>query len=281
MQPSKYSLIQAMTLVTLCVLNSIRAATSLSTSSSFTRRQTLRFTRRSISKARPYRRTTPTLMPEGPEVKTLVDQLQLGVGQRLVNLQFVSGRYTKNGNKPTGFEEFRKTMTSYAQDDTTNVDVVQDWNCKGKFIWLTLDQGKTNDDVEITDKDYYRSMWITLGMTGRFVKEAFVAEEEDDGTTHNQARWYFEFLEEGPHNPEKRTRKIYYYDSRNFGTLRFSTSKQELMEKLHSLGPDILNGCTQEMFMDVLRRQRQTMNVCKFLMDQSKIAGTWWCATLS
>lgn len=182
----------------------------------------------------------------------------------------MSGRYTKHG-KPRGFEDFRKTITSHVADDTTDVDVIQEWNCKGKFIWLTLDQGKANNEGGMDD-DFYRSVWITLGMSGRFQRDSFGA-EEDDGTAHKQPRWYFEFLDEGEHNPEKLTRKIFYYDTRNFGTLRFSTSKMELMDKLKSLGPDILDDCTENIFIEVMRKQRQTMNVCKFLMDQKKVAG--------
>ena len=152
------------------------------------------------------------MMPEGPEVKTLVDQLQGGVGKRLVNLQFVSGRYTTHG-KPTGFEDFRNTMTNYMADPTENIDVVTSWNCKGKFIWLSLDQGKEKDGVDNSDDDFYRSIWITLGMSGRFVRDTFNV-DEDDGTTHKQPRWYFEFLDEGPTNPEKQTKKVFVMDGR-------------------------------------------------------------------
>lgn len=194
-----------------------------------------------------------------------------GVGQRLVNLQFVSGRYTTKG-KPRGFEEFRETMTPYTSDDTTNIDVIQTWNCKGKFIWITLDQGKIKSN-QVVDEDFHRSIWITLGMSGRFQRDTFLSEKEDDGTLHKQPRWYFEFLDEGEHNEEKKTRTIFYYDTRNFGTLRFSSSKKELVDKLKSLGPDILDDCTEEIFITVMRKQQQKMNVCKFLMNQSKIAG--------
>ena len=218
------------------------------------------------------RRSTPTMMPEGPEVRTLVDQLQGGVGRRLVNMQFVSGRYTNSG-KPRGFEEFRKTMTSHIADDTTGIDIVTDTNCKGKFIWMSLDQGKVTDELDIDKDDYYRSIWITLGMSGRFVRDTFDVEKEDDGTSHKQPRWYFEFVDESPLNPDKKSKKIFYYDTRNFGTLTFSLSKKELQKKLLSLGPDILQGMTEEQFMAVLRKQRQTMNICKFLMNQSKISG--------
>ena len=226
-----------------------------------------------------YERTLPTMMPEGPEVRTLVDQLQPGIGQRLVNLKFVSGRYTTHG-KPKGFEAFRKTMTSYKVNGANDIDTVTNWQCKGKFIYLTLDDGmKKNPSTNNgDDDDFLRSIWITLGMTGRFAKDAFEL-ENDNGTSHNQPRWYFEFLNPSTNgttmSSSVSTRKIYYYDTRNFGTLRFSLSKAELEDKIEQLGPDILNpqDCTEEVFLELFRKHRQSMNICKFLMDQAKISG--------
>lgn len=60
---------------------------------------------------------------------------------------------------------------------------------------------------------------------------------------------------------------------RNFGTLRFSTSEKELADKLKSLGPDILENCSEDSFMEILRKTRQSVNICKFLMNQKKICG--------
>lgn len=157
-------------------------------------------------------------------------------------------------------------MTYHLSDQSvTGVDTITSWNAKGKFIWLTLDRGLVNNNKN--DDDFLRSIWITLGMSGRFVTSPFFHNTNDDGTTHNQARWYFEFLDERLDEP-KMTR-IYYYDTRNFGTLRFSLSKKELDDKLNSLGPDILDDITEEKYLEVINNQRQTMNICKFLMDQS------------
>lgn len=254
------------------MLSILQHGISLSLTSSFASKARIKMRPYQKQLSRGFQRSRITMMPEGPEVKTLVDQLQGGVGKRLVNLQFVSGRYTTHG-KPTGFEDFRNTMTNYMADPTENIDVVTSWNCKGKFIWLSLDQGKEKDGVDNADDDFYRSIWITLGMSGRFVRDTFNV-DEDDGTTHKQPRWYFEFLDEGPTNPEKQTKKVYYYDTRNFGTLKFSLSKQELVDKLNSLGPDILEDeISPELFLELFRKPRQSMNLSKFLMDQKKIAG--------
>ena len=233
------------------------------------------------------------MMPEGPEVRTVVDQLQGGVGQRLVDIQFLSGRYTRHG-RPNGFEEFAKTMTPYFSYNNNNnnnneanvVDTIQEWNAKGKFIYLRLDDGKNHhhlprkDDDEhgadgddehgdSDDDDYCRSIWITLGMTGQFVNEKI----------HNQdprfARWYLDLLDVETGS----SHKVYYHDQRNFGTLKFCLSKDELDKKLMSIGPDVLDveGTTVDDFLRVMSSVKDgtssSMNICKFLMDQTKVSG--------
>jgi formamidopyrimidine-DNA glycosylase len=245
------------------------------------------------------------MMPEGPEVKTLVDQLQPAVGMRLVDLRFVSGRYVRHG-RPTGFEEFARTMTpvgtagikeateqkNYVRganngdggnvgrasavtrdDDDENgndaIDIITTLKCKGKFIYLTLDQGKSVSTSNGVSEDYLRSIWITLGMTGRFVNE-----DQINATTSNDEgsspRWYIELMDLTTH----RRRRIYYRDARNFGTLRFVLSEKELNEKLDSLGADLMDdSTTEDVFLQIMDKSVQSRNICKFLMDQGKIAG--------
>ncbi|VEU40479.1 unnamed protein product [Pseudo-nitzschia multistriata] len=256
------------------------------------------------------------MMPEGPEVRTLVDQLQGGIGKRLVDIKFLSGRYLQQ--RPKGFSDFAGTMTPLARESDdgsktnrrTTIDVIRDINCKGKFIYMLLDDGcvtnrKRDDDArnEDDDDDFQRSIWITLGMTGRFVSEQKHLEDPSYG------RWVLELVDDDRCNQKKETHRqnpeqhrIFYHDKRNFGTVRFCLSKQELDEKLASLGPDVLAlarerariddvddasvtiddelearssdaKATQE-FLSLLERQRNPrLNVCRFLMDQKKISG--------
>jgi len=220
-----------------------------------------RHPRRPISTA-----TTITMMPEGPEVRTLVDQLQGGVGRRLVDVRFVSGRYVSNG-KPNGFAEFAATMTPpIAQAGDESVDIIQSWQAKGKFSYILLDQGgKPNPftgDPALEEDDFQRSIWITLGMTGKFVSEQVHAQNSAHG------RWYLEVLDVAT---GKKT-KLHYHDTRNFGTLKFCLSKTELEKKLDSLGADILDpqSTTEKVYLQIVARKRNPeMNICKFLMDQS------------
>jgi formamidopyrimidine-DNA glycosylase len=209
------------------------------------------------------------MMPEGPEVRTVVDQLQQGgaIGRRLVDIQFLSGRYVRHG-RPTGFDSFARTMTPFFQPHNApelsamSVDIIQDWNAKGKFIYIVLDDGSASPPSdENKDDDFQRSIWITLGMSGQFVNES----------VHQQdtrfARWFLELLD--PATGQQR--KVFYHDQRNFGTLRFSLSRKELEDKLASLGPDILDpsNTTEDDFMAIVDNLRNPgTNVCKFLMNQ-------------
>ena len=91
-----------------------------------------------------FRRSSLTMMPEGPEVRTLVDQLQPAVGKRLVNFRILSGRYTKVN--PRGYDDFWDTMSPDNGSSTTSMDMVTSLSCKGKFMYIILDHGKLDQD---------------------------------------------------------------------------------------------------------------------------------------
>jgi|TARA_R110001583_G_scaffold38874_18_gene125256 formamidopyrimidine-DNA glycosylase len=109
----------------------------------------------------------------------------------------------------------------------------------GKFIYWIL------------EKEF--SIWNTLGMTGYWSTEEH---------QHNRIKISFS---NGDY--------LYFRDQRNFGTLKFVRGKHQLIEKLHSLGPDMLSQeVTDEEFISCLRKKNKH-NVCKVLMDQSVICG--------
>jgi formamidopyrimidine-DNA glycosylase len=192
------------------------------------------------------------MMPEGPEVRTVVDQLQGGVGMVFRGVRFLSGRYVRHG-PPDGYEEFIQTL------NLTNepTDIVQEWNAKGKFIYLIL-----NDGSNPPNDDFQRSIWITLGMSGRFVAASM------NQLQSTEPRWVMQL--ERPVGDADKTCPIFYHDPRNFGTLKFSLSAAALRDKLKSLGPDILNveTTTEDLFVALVAAQKPELNVCKFLMNQ-------------
>ena len=102
-------------------------------------------------------------MPEGPEVKRIVDQMSVHLGRQIAQIDFLSGRYTKK--EPDGFSEFQKEMKSESL-------IIQEVRCKGKFIYFT-----TNTDWTI---------WNTLGMSGGW----------SPNQDHNHARVKFTFSDD-------------------------------------------------------------------------------------
>ena len=108
----------------------------------------------------------------------------------------------------------------------------------GKFIYWIL-----GDEL---------SVWSTLGMTG-----AWSSKE----SKHTRIKFV---LDDG---------SVYYNDQRNFGTLKFVRGKFQLIEKLKSMGPDMLaNDIADDVFIAAARR-KPNWQITKVLMDQSLVAG--------
>ena len=109
----------------------------------------------------------------------------------------------------------------------------------GKFIYL------------ICEKEY--SVWNTLGMSGSWKKKkgkySRVSFTFSDGTI------------------------VYFDDMRNFGTLKMVEGKHQLIDKLKSLGPDMLaDDIKNSVFIERFRK-KNSKNICEVLMNQSVIAG--------
>lgn len=85
-------------------------------------------------------------MPEGPEVKSMVKQLNGLIKNKMLNaININSGRYSKKS--PDYFSDFTDNLP-------TKLITV---NCKGKFIWFEFSNGW--------------KLWNTLGMTGGWKKD--------------------------------------------------------------------------------------------------------------
>jgi len=108
----------------------------------------------------------------------------------------------------------------------------------GKFVYIIL-------------QDEW-SLWNTLGMTGSW---------SDTPRAHPRVRLT---LDNGD---------IYFNDDRNFGTLKFVKGKFQLIQKLKSLGPDILaEDITDGEF--ILRfRKNNDWQITTAMMNQSVVAG--------
>jgi len=87
-------------------------------------------------------------MPEGPEVKYLVDNLNKKLKNKfLKKININGGRYKKHG-PPTGFTKFIKELPLE----------IESVNCKGKFIYFLF-------------KNSQLTMWNTLGMSGWWISK--------------------------------------------------------------------------------------------------------------
>ena len=122
---------------------------------------------------------------------------------------------------------------------TKTLKIVQ-IGCRGKFLyWLFEDQS---------------SLWITLGMSGQWTSELL---------DHCHVQFDFD-------NGET----VYFRDVRNFGTLKYVPTIEQLNKKLTSLGYDILNSVSLDDTQCLqLFKKKQNMNICKFLMNQTYFSG--------
>jgi formamidopyrimidine-DNA glycosylase len=83
-------------------------------------------------------------------------------------------------------------------------------NSKGKFMWFEL--------TDSSDKKYY--IMNTFGLEGNWTFDSKTHSNVSFGLSNNKT--------------------LYFNDSRNFGTLVFTSSKSKLDEKINDLGPDFL-----------------------------------------
>lgn len=89
-------------------------------------------------------------MPEGPEVKSLVNWLNYNLkNKNLLDINILGGRYKKHG-PPVGWNKLKSELPLK----------IKKINCKGKFIWWEF------VDSEIT-------LWNTLGMSGWWYQEDY------------------------------------------------------------------------------------------------------------
>ena len=174
-------------------------------------------------------------MPEGPEVKRIVERLNRRLaGKELHAIHFKNQSYCDKQVRDQ-IHDLRAELS----DKPKTIDKVQ---CKGKFIWFTLDDGEWE-------------IWHTLGMTGSWrnsnPKKNVMLKLETDG--------------------EQMT---YYKDTRRFGTFKiFHKDNSRLDKKLQTLGPDMLNDPpTFEEFLVCLRKKNH-WNITKALMDQKVVCG--------
>jgi formamidopyrimidine-DNA glycosylase len=176
-------------------------------------------------------------MPESPELKTSCDHLRKIIcGKTIINSFFSkNGRYSKKIP-----ENYNSTMQCS----------VLDINVKGKFMYWSLSNGQY--------------MFCTYGMTGQWENKedkhtCFTLQYVDKFESIDQAISDFKFL--------------YFNDPRHFGTIKFVNSKQELLDKLDSLGWDPLSEDISSKIEWLKNKINKSTPIGQILMDQSIFCG--------
>lgn len=193
-------------------------------------------------------------MPEGPEVKRIVDGLNASIrGARIMNIISHDDRYSPSGT------QLRGAAAEFLKQSRAAKLTIGEIKCHGKFIYLRI-RGKN------PVQDQWR-VFHTLGMGGgwsvsRKPKKNLCLELVLQSAT------------------TEKIFSIYYYDSRRFGTFKFLEGDEgiyALQSKLtKKLGPDLL---TQETpisfpeFQDRLNARKGTWTIAQALMNQSVVAG--------
>mmetsp|Transcript_14278 Transcript_14278/g.42807 ORF Transcript_14278/g.42807 Transcript_14278/m.42807 type:complete len:223 (-) Transcript_14278:1038-1706(-) len=163
------------------------------------------------------RRSAVRMMPEGPEVQSLVDRMQatLGGGRYEVKrAEIPSGRYA--AAPPQGWEDLTAQLPW----------VLDGVAAHGKFIHMGLHrEGEGGEVVKA-------QIWSTLGLTGGWTLKP----------GHRQERIVLELAPLGADAAAARDLYLVFYDQRNFGTFKATFDEGELEAKLQSLGDPWLLG---------------------------------------
>lgn len=158
------------------------------------------------------------------------------IGEGLAKL--VSGKDLMNLTVLSG-RYLKKPIDGYDTNPTLWPQRVAGVGVKGKFIYWIFDNGMF--------------LFNTLGMTGGWSS----AEK-----SHSRVRFEFD---DGTN--------VYFNDTRNFGTLKFARGKKSLIDKLNTLGPDMLS---ENVSVDNFRDRLVThadLTLAEVLMSQSVVSG--------
>lgn len=194
-------------------------------------------------------RSRITMMPEGPECKSLSENLDLLIGSSrfvLNDVEIVSGRYSEK--QPENLDKVTSLMGNPKDA------VLQSVKNKGKFIYFSFPSF---------------TIWSTLGLTGGWTPKL--------NPRHSRVRLLFSPTMENSSRKKELITPISFYDMRNFGTLKFCLNLSELDAKLDSLGFDWLDEFSQPTLSDFLALSKQAARykrpLAVFLMDQKKTSG--------
>jgi formamidopyrimidine-DNA glycosylase len=194
-------------------------------------------------------------MPEVIEIRKYADFLKEKIKNKYLNeLNILKGRYIK---KPFDLFNIKNILPLKIIDIKT----------KGKFLYFLLE----NDN-------YFYS---TLGLMGGWV---YYSKDKDS----YKFPLLIDYISENKLDNYKKTAlnnlnielkiddgALYYYDTLSFGTFKIVKNKDELIKKLKSIGPDIMEEDTIfDLFKEkILKRNNLDKYIGNVLIDQKSISG--------
>ena len=203
-------------------------------------------------------------MPEGPEVHTIADWLKSQVvGDTLLNLEYSEiSRYAKqkplfddNGEQQTNSEGellFEAEigicgLNELRQDLPLTITEV---DAKGKKIIFMLEDEGQQEPIFLVS---------SLMMEGKWTWD----------TGKHSDLWL------NLRSPTGEERRIYFNDSRHFGTMEIAFSEKALLSRMSDVGPDLLTGdITDQEWLKKLRNGRiKNKKIGLYVMEQKYFSG--------
>lgn len=173
-------------------------------------------------------------MPEAIEVYLSAEAIR-----PLVINKVISDAYSTPNSRYGDSKIINKLGPEYKKFTESYPISVKDVKVKGKFMYWTF-----------TDN---WSMFCTFGMSGQW-----------SPNVSKHPCFVFEFTDGS---------KVYFNDTRHFGTIKFSSNPKELNHKLNELGWDAFQTPYQEHKKIILSKLRSNKPIGQILMDQSVFAG--------
>lgn len=192
------------------------------------------------------------MMPEGPEVKSMVDEINYRLGLShseestntwyISDISIVSGRY------------LNKSMENFPTLLSVLPLKLHKIHCKGKFIYFLLSNSY--------------SLWSTLGLTGGWMIAT-------SNINPANIRFQVSLTQYQERGTAHRNETLQFFDMRNFGTFKVCATPALLEDKLSSLGHCwISSRPTLQQFQTMLSDAKtRTKPLAVFLMNQKKTAG--------
>ena len=187
-------------------------------------------------------------MPEGPEVKIIVDRLSFIQGRYLTEIEWDKASKYRDGID--GYQELYEYLPL----------MIESIHCKGKQIFFVL-----------TSKTIKYVLNCTLGMEGRWLFEP---------TSHSNLNLkhcpeYLQYTLNGKVQPLSIDEEILYFDDcRHFGNL-FILTEIQYQNKLSQIGPDLLTEeISPDSWLSKAKNGRiKNKQICDYLMTQKYFSG--------